>query len=293
MTTAATALQPALPDASAACHAGQFVGAPVREGRHGSVRWHDDGRWVWGEVEADAAGDLVEPTRRAYTDLFGALADAGAPHLLRLWNRVPRINVVDGELERYRQFNIGRQQAFIDAGRDAFEGAPAACAVGTPAGPLGIRFLAGREPPVPIENPRQVSAYRYSSVWGPRAPTFSRAALAHDGDCRVALFISGTASIVGEHSVHVGDVRAQCEETLRNLDTVIAGATQRSGTPWRPEDFHWIVYLRHAAHWDDVRDTFATWCGTAPRQPLEADICREELLIEIEGHAFAAGAARR
>ncbi len=58
----------------------------------------------------------------------------GCPHLLRLWNYFSDINEDSDGLERYRHFNVGRQQAFLDAKRSAFEGAPAACALGTRSG---------------------------------------------------------------------------------------------------------------------------------------------------------------
>ncbi len=163
------------------------------------------------------------------TTIFSrSLEQTGCAHLLRVWNYLPQINGDGGGLERYRQFNLGRQQAFVEAGQAAFEGAPAACALGIHQGALCIRFLAGRTAPLPIENPRQVSAYRYPPTYGPRAPTFSRAAIAEIGGGEVALFISGTASIVGHETVHVGEVLAQTQETLRNLDAVIAAANERT-----------------------------------------------------------------
>lgn len=266
----------------------------LRAGRSGVVHWQEDGHWAFGQLEvAEADIDLAETARRAYRDVFAALQDCGQPHMLRLWNYLPRINADGGGLERYRQFNIGRQQAFIDAGRDAFESAPAACALGTTgaqSGGLAIRFLAGRVPPRPVENPRQVSAYRYSTAHGPRAPTFSRAALADAGGGRVVLFISGTASIVGEQSLHPGDVIAQTEETLRNLQAVLHAAMARCSARFTLADLQSTVYLRHAA---DAPAVLALLSKAVPLAPaprcVQADICRAELLVEIEAHAFAPG----
>ena len=268
--------------------------AGLRTGRSGAVFWQDDGDWAFGHLALpDAETNLADTARRAYSDVFAALQDCGRPHVLRLWNYLPRINADGGGLERYRQFNIGRQQAFIDAGRDVFEGAPAACALGTTgaqAGGLAIRFLAGRVPPLPVENPRQVPAYRYSSVHGPRAPTFSRAALADAGGGRVVLFISGTASIVGERSVHPGDVVAQTEETLRNLQAVLSAAMARCSAQFTLAALQSTVYVRHAA---DAPTVLALWAQAVPGAPaprcVQADICRAELLVEIEAQAFAPG----
>lgn len=265
--------------------------APLRQGRSGAVHWQDDGQWAFGYLDvADAESDLAETTRRAYLDVFAALRACGRPHPLRLWNYLPRINADGGGLERYRQFNIGRQQAFIEAGHDVFEGAPAACALGTRGGGLGIRFLAGSTAPQPLENPRQVPAYRYSTAHGPRSPTFSRAALADAGPGRLALFVSGTASIVGEVSLHPGDVQAQTHETLRNLHAVLAAARSRCASAFTLADLSCSVYVRHTADVAAVREILEAAAGAVPGAVyVQADICRSELLVEIEGHAFAAG----
>jgi enamine deaminase RidA (YjgF/YER057c/UK114 family) len=270
-------------------------GAPMRRGHSGAAHWQTDGDWAFGHLNLpEASGDLEATAYRAYLDLFAALQDCGCPQVLRLWNYLPCINADGGGLERYRQFNIGRQRAFVDAARDAFEGAPAACALGTPgesAGGLSICFLAGRVVPRPVDNPRQVPAYRYSTLYGPRAPSFSRATLADAGGGRLALLVSGTASIVGEHTVHLGDVRAQTQETLRNLQAVIDSAHRACSARLTLADLHPTVYVRHAVDRPKVLDVLAqavpAW-RTAPC--VQADICRAELLVEIEAHALVPGA---
>ncbi|MGJ7541575.1 hypothetical protein [Variovorax sp. LT1R16] len=273
----------------------------VRSGTTGVVRWRTDGHWMLGAIDLDEATEkqgVARLAERAYTDLFVALQQSGCPHLQRVWNYLPQINGDGGGLERYRQFNMGRQQAFLDAGQAAFEGAPAACALGIRQGALCIRFLAGQIAPLPVENPRQVSAYRYPETYGPRSPTFSRAALAELGDGQVALFISGTASIVGHETVHQGDVRAQTEETLRNLGAVIGAANERTDARFALPELETVVYVRHVADAPVVREVLEAVLGAdAPTVRhgvyLEADICRQDLLVEIEAHAVAAGAIRR
>ena len=267
-------------------------GSQVQEHAHGCVRYATDGHWLHGCAEIDdTAIGLRAAAQRAYTDLFEVLSADRCPHLLKLWNYLAGINRETDGSERYRQFNAGRQQAFIDARRSAFEGAPAACALGTPHGPLRVYFLAGRQPLLAIENPRQVSAYRYPDHYGPRSPTFSRAALADVGAGRRALFISGTASIVGHATVHVGDVRRQTEESLANIDTVRTIAAARAGAPIAAPDLIYTVYVRRAGDLGAVREVFehAVGEGSAAARDaiyLQADICRAELLVEIEAHGF-------
>jgi chorismate lyase/3-hydroxybenzoate synthase len=267
-----------------------FDDAATRQ--RGCVRFRTDGEWLYGCAEIGDESGIQAAALRAYGDLFQVLGDSASPHLLRLWNYFPRINADGGGIERYRQFNAGRQQAFIEARRSAFEGAPAACALGTQTGQLRVYFLAGRTPPLAIENPRQVSAYRYPDVYGPRSPTFSRAALADIGAHRALLLISGTASIVGHATVHIGDVRRQTEETMTNLAAVRAVAAERAGVPFPAGALTYTVYVRRPADLAVVREVFEAAVGPhslAARSAiyLQADICRADLLVEIEAHGFA------
>ncbi|MDM0013398.1 hypothetical protein QTH87_13230 [Variovorax sp. J22P168] len=292
-------------NASVLCAGGAMADAwraseHVASGTTGAVRWRCDGHWMFGAIDLD---ERIEQTgvaalaERAYRDLFAALAETGCTHLLRLWNYLPQINGDGGGMERYRQFNVGRHRAFVDAGQAAFEGAPAACALGIHRGALGIRFLAGRTAPVAIENPRQVSAYRYPTDYGPRAPSFSRAALADIGGGDVALFISGTASIVGHETVHAGRLLPQVQETLRNLAAVIAAAEAHTSARFDLAALDCVVYVRHASDAALVRQALQEALGSAAHTVmhavyLEADICRQDLLVEIEAHSVARGALR-
>ena len=279
--------------------AGTWADAWIGDGRlehrqHGCVRYASNGEWLHGVAEVDDAatdGGLRAATYRAYADLFELLARSDSPHLLRLWNYIADINLETDGSERYRQFNAGRQQAFLEAERSAFEGSPAACALGTRTGPLRVYFLAGRRAPLAIENPRQVSAYRYPTTYGPRAPTFSRAALADVGGGRQALFISGTASIVGHETMHLGDVRRQTQESLANIGVLREIASQRAGASFDADRLIYTVYVRRSDDLDAVRSEFERVVGTASRAVrealyLHADICRAGLLVEIEAHGF-------
>jgi chorismate lyase / 3-hydroxybenzoate synthase len=274
------------------------AGENIESGITGVVRWRCDRHWMLGAVNLDEAFEhegVAALAQRAYRDLFAALEETGCTHLLRLWNYLPQINGDGGGMERYRQFNAGRQEAFVQAGQAAFEGAPAACALGIHQGALCIRFLAGRSAPVAVENPRQVSAYHYPATYGPRAPTFSRAALAEIGAGKVALFISGTASIVGHQTRHIGDVVAQTRETLRNLVAVIDAANQRSSARFSLDELDCVVYVRHPGDAPRVQQVIEAALGAHAALLgravfLEADICRQDLLVEIEAHAIADGA---
>lgn len=278
-------------------------GAPVeawfgrgacQAGRRHGVTFHSDGELLFGVIElaeADCAGDaratsLQQAGQRAYESLFRVLAEEGFPHLWRVWNYLGDINGETAGLERYRQFNIGRHQAFEAAGRLEMDSIPAASALGVAGGPLSIAFLAGRVPARPIENPRQVSAYRYPAEYGPRSPTFSRAALGRLPD-EEWLFVSGTASIVGHHSVHHDDPVAQTREIVANLEALLAEASRLTDGPaYRLDELSARVYVRHRADFPAVRAELATALGAeAPVVYLQADVCRADLLVEVEAQA--------
>ncbi len=131
--------------------------------------------------------------------------------------------------ERYRQFNTARRHALRASGRAVAGSVPAASALGADSeSPLVIYFLAGQVAPVFVENPRQVSAYHYPQQYGPHSPAFSRAALLRQAGS-LALFISGTASIVGHRSLHIGDTAAQTRETLTNIEALLGEANRLAG----------------------------------------------------------------
>jgi chorismate lyase / 3-hydroxybenzoate synthase len=265
-----------------------FGAGPANVRRFGAVEVASDGNLLFGcaQVDERTAGGLRAAARQAYAAIFAALDDGACAHPLRFWNYVPHINQPFDGLERYRHFNIGRQEAFLAARRAAFAGAPAACALGTQASGFTVYFVAAQEPPVPIENPRQVSAYHYPAEYGPRSPTFSRASLAAGGEPR--LFISGTASIVGHRSEHPGDPTAQTRETFVNLRAVLEAANAKlPSRTFALEHLLYTVYVRHAADFESVRQQFVAEVGAqtyAVRNAifLRADICRAELLVEIE-----------
>ena len=129
-------------------------------------------------------------------------------------------------VDRYRVFNEGRFDAYAQwygAPRAFSHSLATASAIGVASEDFLLYCLASERPGIPVENPRQTSSWRYSARYGPKPPCFARATIADiNGVSR--LLIGGTASILGEDSVHIGKVHAQVEETLRNMGALIATA---------------------------------------------------------------------
>lgn len=245
-------------------------------------------------VRLDGAAHLDQPSlKHAVSSAYGDIRDAVTAlgrHPIRFWNFVPSINeVMEGGLERYMVFNAGRFDAYSQwygTSRDFEHSLPTASAVGVTGTDLVIYCLAADAPGDPIENPRQTPAWKYSSRYGPRPPCFARATrVTLDG--RRLLLVGGTASIVGEQSLHDADPAAQTSETLENLERLIAAAS--AGAPGSTSPLERLIDIRiYVARPEDapvVAGLIEPRCPRAASDVVAARICRPELLIEVEGIA--------
>ncbi len=231
-----------------------------------------------------ASSALLRATDTAYREIFAVLNATEHRHLIRVWNYLPDINrEADGD-ERYRHFNSARLTAFRNSGRTTVGSVPAASALGSPAGsPISIYFLASRHPPMMIENPRQTSALYYPPKFGVHSPVFSRACVLSEA-AGTNLFVSGTASIVGHETIHQGDVVGQTRETITNIDALLNEANRVVGSPrYSLDALKLKVYVRQPG---DLAAIDAALNAALPRSTsivyLQADVCREDLLVEIE-----------
>jgi len=240
-----------------------------------------NGDLAFGAIMLDeaGAGSLEAAVERAYLGIFEFLDATGFAAPIRFWNYLTAITEDEDGLERYRRFNIGRQQAFSARLRQPLP--PAASGVGGNLGPSMIYFLAAHEPARTVENPRQVSAYQYPPVYGPQSPSFSRASIHALGGVET-LFISGTASIVGHKTLHLDDLPGQIAETIANLRAV-TGAAEQAATARLGDHWALKIYLHDAAYRQTVDQAVdAAFGAECRRLYLRGDMCRAELLLEIE-----------
>lgn len=230
----------------------------------------------------EQAGDVEAASAEAYRRLLATVRPSSHPYLVRVWNYLDAINRGDGDNERYRRFCVGRAAA-VDAMFN--DPPPAATAIGNSdaSGRVQVIALCAATMPVALENPRQTPAWRYPREFGPVAPGFSRGALVGSGkDTR--LLASGTASIVGHVSQHVGDAMAQTLESLANLEALLAEARNRSGLAFELSQHEALrVYVRRREDFAAVQATLAARMPLARVWFLQGDVCRRELLVELEG----------
>ncbi|MBF0171750.1 MAG: hypothetical protein HQK87_11825, partial [Nitrospinae bacterium] len=200
------------------------VAEPVTRGEAGGVRFARTGALLFGAVTLPQAPDepLDERSRTAYRSILSFVQGQGYPHLIRMWNFLPRINAEEGGLERYQRFCVGRAEGFAAVfGDEEACRFPSATAVGSMADDsLSIHFIAAVREPRHVENPRQVSAYLYPRRYGPKSPSFARATVPADGGPS-RVYIAGTASIAGSESRHEGNLAAQYRETMANIDALV------------------------------------------------------------------------
>jgi chorismatase len=168
--------------------------------------------------------------------------------------------------------------------------------VGAHAGGIAFALLATRSVrPVHLENPAQVPAYHYPPEHGPRAPSFARATyLARPDGAPGVLYVSGTASIRGHRTLYRGDLDRQVACALDNIDRVVGRdnlAAHGVAGGYSVADLRNIkVYVRRPEDLGRVRalclDAFAP---QADVRFLDVDICRADLLVEIEGLVVGQG----
>jgi chorismate lyase/3-hydroxybenzoate synthase len=206
-------------------------------------------------------------------------------HAVRIWNFVGDIQgPIDGAGDRYMAFNEGRFNAYADwfGGAPAFDRTvPTSSAVGISEDLFAMHVLAAAVPGEHVENPRQIPSYKYSRQYGFRPPCFARATRLPP-----RLLIGGTASILGEHSQHGGDLEAQTRETFQNLAALLAAAEPTASR--RPlEALRSLrVHVRDAADGAAVRSLVDELAPhVADIEVVHSPLCRKELLVEIEGVA--------
>ena len=215
---------------------------------------------------------------------------------IRLWNFIPDVGRrISKNLDRYTSFNEARYAALLEiyGTQEALQtNLRAATALGHSSTSFALHCLASNRPSSAVENPRQIPAWRYSATYSPTPPSFSRACIARLGPgTDLTLLISGTASICGEASRHLGDLPSQTRETFANLHSLIAEGTPGSSAPPLSRLTHLRVYRHPSIGEGRMGATIASHV----QQPdllvehCTANLCRRELLVEIEGRATLEG----
>jgi chorismate lyase/3-hydroxybenzoate synthase len=260
---------------------------PVQYGEYASIQYSYNREVLVGHILLDEADypDLKTATQLAYQHIFELQLNLAYPALLRIWNYFPAITATQAQYNRYQQFCLGRQAA-IDTFKQFAYAPPAATAIGTQQAGLQIYFIAARSAGLQLENPRQTSAFLYPKQYGPVSPAFSRATLKQWTNAQ-HLYISGTTSIVGHQTVHIGEPLKQLEETLANLAALLQHGRQALDLAINQvaQLSQLKVYIHDPTYLSAIKTRLETYLQGAdiPVLYLQGDVCREDLMVEMEG----------
>jgi enamine deaminase RidA (YjgF/YER057c/UK114 family) len=231
-----------------------------------------------GIAAEDIALSRTEQTARVFEIMENALQQHGMSfhHVIRTWFYNHDI------LDWYGDFNKARDTFF--KANDIYSGlVPASTGIGGPnhfnaaltCGLLAMKSDSGTLSVKPLVSPLQCPALEYGS-------SFSRAVELTYPDHR-RVFVSGTASIEpGGATLHIDDVPRQIELTMNVVSAIL-----------RSRRMDWSHVTRAIAYFKDAdaAHLYKTYCdeNQLPHFPVvitENDVCRDDLLYEIEVDAI-------
>lgn len=258
---------------------------PVMDGDRKVGNWYDtaDARYcLLGDLRADDLSLGREEQAQAVFEKMEILlkqADMEFTDIARTWLYLNNL------LEWYDEFNVVRTNFFKEKGTfDKMVPASTGIGAGTAAGEEMVAALLAVKPKndgvkvFPVPSPLQCPALDYKS-------SFARAVEIDQPGSRL-LTISGTASIEpGGKTVHLGNTEKQIELTMEVVHEIL-----------KSRDMDWENTARAIAYFKDVREAhlLEKYClaNGLPELPVaisHADVCRHDLLFEIELDAVKIG----
>jgi hypothetical protein len=267
----------------------------VLENNGGAVLFQNEKNSVLvGSVQSFADSNCKDNSKQVFNDLLHILksVEFSLSSIVRQWNYIEDILGFNGKEQHYQEFNNARSAVYGTLFNE--NGYPAATGIGMKCGGVIIEFVAvqsGELKSVAINNPSQIAAHTYSKnvLAGEECllkttPKFERARYLELFGKKL-IFISGTASIIGERTVGVGNPSEQTEITINNIKQLYSKEIldQLSGETLNPKYGHARVYIKNAKDFPVIKRTFKSHFGKLPVVYIIADICRNDLLVEIEG----------
>lgn len=221
--------------------------------------------------------DIEKSTEHAYLELLTLLTNEGYPHPFRFWNYMPVINTGTDDQEQYKLFCTGRLKAFEQSGLIA-EDYPSASALGHHAQGAVFYVLAAKRPGKHYRNSLQINAFQYPREYGPSSPSFSRATELTLNEQSLFL-ISGTASIIGHRTIAEGDITGQVATTIKNITHLLSLKREQNS---ETNVISAKVYIRFEKDLKETKNLVDNALPTTEIIYILADICRSNLLVEIE-----------
>ena len=248
-------------------------------------------------------GDILENSNMAFTLMEKILnaENLNFSNIVRQWNYIENITNIPDKKQNYQHYQI-----FNDVRSDYYNkskfihGYPSATGIGTDICGLVINFIAISTATnvqiVPVMNPGQIDAHKYSQkvlvgsgVYkreDKSSPKFERGKMVRT-DEGTKIYISGTAAILGENTIFPTDVEKQTIATINNIKKLVESESVLKFDDIQPVELSNYSYVRsYVKHKKDI-DKVKRLCEKHFRskcfQYLISDICRDNLLVEIEG----------
>jgi len=270
--------------------------------RHGGVSWLHSSHIS----PSTKAPHVYDRSINAFEKLSGSLTEGQArlDQVVRTWLYLGDIVGPEGETQRYKELNRARTDFYEDVefladrlpDKIDWPVYPASTGIGTDGKDVLMSSIAvstDREDVVmvPLENPQQTSAFDYREHYSPRSPKFCRAMAVAVGDA-ATIFISGTASITDSETRYIDDAPGQTGQTLDNIEALISADNFKSHDMPKLgatlDDLAVVrVYVKRQEDYPAIKAICDERLGEVPAIYTIADVCRPDLLVEIEGVAFS------
>lgn len=258
--------------------------------------------WVAGTSCPPADGNFLDAAVNAFDNLQQVLNQAkfNFSSVVRQWNYIGNILKCternNAFVQYYQMFNDVRNKYYSQY-RDC-KSYPAATGIGMNNEGVKIDCFAispdSKTEIYPVKSPTQKDSYQYRQEilvgeaafkQQKHAPQFERGLLLKStGASR--LIISGTASINGEETTHTS-VEQQTLNTIVNIEALASPSNLKLHCPNLeifPEKYSYLrVYVKNRNDISQVKEICARYFGEVPVSYVQADICRNDLLVEIEG----------
>jgi chorismate lyase/3-hydroxybenzoate synthase len=261
------------------------------------------GTCVAGRVESESielqdGRELQKSAEAGYRAILEHTSSRGL-NLARVWNYIPGINrSLDADLDAYMAFGVGRYNGFQEHYSKSFSPAahlPASTGIGAPDDRLILEFLATAHEVRFIQNNKQAPPHLYSPLYGPRPPCFTRATLLK-APHELILLLAGTASVIGEKTTHAGDLQGQFEQTIELLEWLIGRANleeQGIDAGFGIEEIrNLIVYYTCRRDRHRLEKLLSDRLpGSIKIEIMHRSLCRQDLLVEIEGVLRSGGSS--
>lgn len=250
-------------------------------------------------IEGIPASDFTNSVCQQSEEVFSKLDEILTMHgfavddIVRQWNYIGSIVSCRDGKQNYQEFNDARTRYYAKGQWQ--NGYPAATGIGASGEGIivgCIAFKSAARAIFAIDNPLQVAAHIYServlidsaADAMKSTPKFERAKVIQTNRGAVC-FVSGTAAIRGEQSVDASSVREQTIKTIENIEHLVSkeNLVRYGCQPYELKYAQLQVFVKYAEDYQQVKQVVEQAYPQLSVVYTIADVCRAELLVEIEG----------